>query len=161
MEMKFFVLFVRFFPFFAIVTNSLNFLIVRQKMNSATKKFLIYSTGSMFVWGMLQLLGGYDNCFFVLLPPWEHPLVVVFWVLYFAGVWGFAAWMMLGENSGQVPENEKRDSDDGTRKKRIEVLGFAVMGSVFPVMVLLGHLTGFIEQMGLETMFEGFNIPWP
>lgn len=161
MEMKIFVLFVRFFPFFAVATNFLNFLIVRQKMNSATKKFLIYSTGFMFIWGTLQLIGGYSTFLFILLPPSDHPFVAVFWVLYFAGVWGFAAWMMLGDKAGQVQKNEKMDSENGVGKKRIEILGFAVMASLFPVLVFMGHVTGIIEQMELETLFEGLNIPWP
>ncbi len=157
-------LMIRYFPAFAIAANLFNFLYLKfisKKMNSATMKFLIYSTVSMFVWGVLQLIGGYGNCFFILLPPWDYPLVAVFWVLYFAGVWGFAAWMMLGEKAGQVQKNEKLDSENGVGKKRIEILGFAVMGSIVPVVFLLGQVTGVIEPIDFDSLFSGLNIPWP
>jgi len=81
MEIKIFSLFVRFFPFFSIAVNILNFLylkFVSKKMTAATMKVLIHSTVGMFVWGMLQLVSGYGNCFFILVPPWEHSLVAVF-----------------------------------------------------------------------------------
>jgi len=164
MEMKIFGLFIRFFPFFAIATNLFNFLylkFVSKKMNAATKKFLIYSTGSMFVWGMLQLIGGYGNCFFILLPPWDHPLVAIFWVLYFVGVWGFAAWMMVGDDCGQVAEDEGGDGNAGVKSMRTKMLGITVMSSIVPVVFFLGQVTGVIEPIDFESLFSGLDIPWP
>lgn len=161
MEMDLIVLMFRFFPVFAIATNFLNFLLVRKKMSSVTKKFLIYSTVYFLMWGLLQLLGGYGTFMFVFLPPWEHPLAAVFWVLHIAGVWGFAAWMIRGIEAEQALENEVIEGDDGVKKKREEMLRLAVTGSLFPVLVFMGHVTGVIEQMELETLFEGLNIPWP
>lgn len=162
------ILMIRYFPAFALVANFLNFLylrLVRKKMNSATKKFLIYSTVYFIMWGMLQLIGGYKTFMFILLPPREHPLVMVFWLFHLVSVWGFSVWMTWGNESEQVLENEMIDGDVGEKKKRAEMLGLAIMGSTIPVVVFLGHLTGFFDQIGieigLETMFEGFNIPWP
>lgn len=160
-------LMIRYFPAFALVANFLNFLYLRfvsKKMNSATKKFLIYSTVYFIMWGMLQLIGGYKTFMFILLPPREHPLAMVFWLFHLVIVWGFAAWMTWGNEAEQISESERIGSDEA-KKKQTEMLRFAIMGSVFPVIFLLGHVTGFFDQIGLEfeleSLYENLNIPWP
>jgi len=69
--------------------------------------------------------------------------------------------MMLGDNAGQAQKNEKVDSENGVRKKRIEIIGFAVMGSIVPVVFILGQVTGMIEPIDFESLFSGLDIPWP
>lgn len=157
-------LMIRYFPAFAIATSLFNFLYLKfisKKMNSTTKKFLIISTVYYILWGLLQWIGGYHTFLFILLPPREHPLVVVYYLVHVICTLGLAAWIILGGEMEQTSNIEMMNSDEGTKKSRTKFALYFLIGSLFPLFLILGHAAGVMDQMGLESTYKGLNIPWP
>lgn len=161
---RLYVLFLRYFQLFAMVAIILCFLyfkFLKKKMKSSLRKFLLFSLFDFYMMGMLQLIGGYDSFMFIAYRPWEHPLVVVFWVLHLAGVWAVSAWIALGGGEDQSPQDEIGDGDYKRREKRLEMLGAAIYYSIIPAFFILEFVIEFFKHGGFKSLLEGLNILWP
>lgn len=159
-----YLLFLRYFQLVALVVVIFFFLylkLLKKKMKSSLRKLLLFLMFEFYMWGMVQLIGGYDTFLFIAYRPWEHPLVMVFWVLHLAGVWALCAWIALGGREDQAPQDEIGDSDYQRKEKRLEMLRGAIYLSIIPAFFILEFVIEFFKHGGVRSLLEGLNSLWP
>jgi hypothetical protein len=140
----------RYFTFIACGVSLLNLWTIRSKASSATKVFVGSFSVLFLVWGLLQLIGGYSTFFFVLLPPNNHPLVAIFWLIYFLGLWGSTGWVIWGNGANELLKNGLVHGKESLKTPQTIKLFFAVMSILFPVLVALGYTSGFFGKAVIE-----------
>ena len=140
----------RYFTFIACVMSLLNLWTIRNKASFAAKIFVGSFSVFFLVWGLLQLIGGYSTFFFVLLPPKEHPLVAIFWLIYFLSLWGSTVWVVWGNGANELLQNGLVSVDQRLKTPQTVKLFFAVTSILFPLLVIWGYTSGFFARAVID-----------
>ncbi|MBI3172117.1 MAG: hypothetical protein HYZ25_00235 [Chloroflexi bacterium] len=140
----------RYFSFLACVLTLLNLWIIRDRVSSAIKVFLASYAVLFLVWGVLQVIGGYRSFFFIILPPKEHPLVMVFWLIEFVWVWGSAIWVLWRGGAEELAKSSAALNPKRARTSQSIKLFFAVSSLLFPILVILGFGTGVFSNFAAD-----------
>lgn len=139
----------RYFAFVAFGVNLLNLWVMREKLTPAGKVFLTVFASMFLVWGILQFIGGYSTFFFVLLPPLQHPLVILFWFLYFAFLWGTTDWVVWGSGADELAQSGLVRGRNMQAPQSIKVL-FITASIIFPMLLVMGHALGVFNGLRKE-----------
>ena len=140
----------RYFTFIACGVSLLNLWTIRNKASSAVKIFLALPSALFFVWGLLQFIGRYSTFLFVLLPLNNHPLVSLFWLIYFISLWGSTVWVIWGNGANELLKNSLVHGEESLKTPQTIKLFFAVTSILFPVLVTLGYTSGFFGKAVME-----------
>jgi hypothetical protein len=145
----------RYFPFLACGLNLLNLWAVKDKVTQKVKLFLGSFSALFLIWGLLQMAGGYKTFFFVILPLNQNPLVMLFWIIYFVSLWAGTIWVIWGGGAEELLNNGLVYGQEKLKTPQSIKLFFAVVSIVFPVLVVLGYLSGFFSNTvaGLGDVF--------
>ncbi len=141
-------LFSRYFCFLACVSTLLNLWVLRDRISFAIKIFLASYAVIFLVWGLLQVIGGYRSFLFVILPPKEHPLVVVFWLIEFVWLWGSAIWVLWKGGAEELAKSSTTLKRARTPQSIKQF--FAVSSLLFPILVILGFVTGVFSKFAAD-----------
>jgi hypothetical protein len=140
----------RYFSFIASAVNLVNLWTVRDKVTATVKNYLASYSILFFLWGVLQIIGGYTSFFFVLLPPRKHPLVVLFWLIYFAWLWGSTIWVIWKGGAEELTKSSvARGSNRLTTPQSIKLF-FAANSLFFFILVILGFTSGFFSKLVVD-----------
>ncbi len=141
-------LFFRYFCFLACVSTLLNLWVLRDRISFSIKIFLASYTVIFLVWGLFQVIGGYRSFLFVILPPKEHPLVVVFWLIEFVWLWGSAIWVLWKGGAEELAKSSTTLKRARTPQSIKQF--FAVSSLLFPILVILGFVTGVFSKFAAD-----------
>jgi len=141
-------LFFRYFCFLACVSTLLNLWVLRDRISFSIKIFLASYAVIFLVWGLLQVIGGYRSFLFVILLPKEHPLVVVFWLIEFAWLWGSAIWVLWKGGAEELAKSSTTQKSARTPQSIKQF--FAVSSLLFPILVILGFVTGVFSKFAAD-----------
>jgi len=136
----------RYFTFIASGVSLLNLWMIRNKASFAVKIFLASFSALFFVWWVLQLIGGYSTFFFVLLPLNNHPLVALFWLIYFINLWGSTIWVIWGSGANELLKSGLVFGKESLKTHQTIKLFFAVTSILFPLFVIWGYASGFFAK---------------
>jgi hypothetical protein len=137
----------RYFTFFACGIVILNLWIVRNKVSLAIKVYFALHAALFLIWGLLQIIGGYNTFFFVVLPPNHHPLVVFYWLLSFIYTWGVTAWVIWGDGANELSKSNSTIGDKKLRTPKDIKRSHIIESVLLPVLVALGYATGFFGKV--------------
>lgn len=139
-----------YFPFIAFSVSLVNLWWMRNKTTSSIKKLLLALACLWLLWGILQIIGGYKTFFFVLLPPMQHPLVIIFWLLYFSYLWSVTAWVIW--KNGAEDLQQLQSSSNKTYSPKIIKGQFIAINIISPLLLIAGHTLGLFNEMlrGIE-----------
>ena len=140
----------RYFSFLACVLTLLNLWMIRDRVPSATKAFLASYAILFLVWGFLQVIGGYRSFFFVILPPKENPLVVIFWLIDFVWLWGSAIWVLWKGGAEELAKSSVILNPKRSRTPQSIKQFFAVSSLLFPILIILGFATGVFSNFAAD-----------
>ncbi len=140
----------RYFTFLACVVSFLNFWTIRSKASLAVKIFLTSFSTFFLLWGLLQVMGGYNTFFFILLPPNNNPLVVIFWLIYFLSLWASAAWVIWGNGANELLKSGLVYGKESLKTPQTIKTFFAIISILFPLLVTLGFVSGFFSKAVAE-----------
>jgi hypothetical protein len=139
-----------YFTFIACGVSLLNLWTIRNKASSAVKIYVASFSALFFVWGLLQFIGGYSTFFFVLLPLNIHPLVAVFWLIYFISLWASAAWVIWGNGANELLQSDFVSGKESLKTPQTLKLFYAVTSVLFPLLVIWGYMSGFFGRAVIE-----------
>ena len=139
-----------YFPFLAGGVSLLNLLIIQKRVSLVAQKYLVLLSALFFVWGVLQVIGGYSTFLFVMLPPNQHPLVALFWLIYFISVWGSAIWVIWGNGANELLKNGLVYGNENLKTPQNIKLFFAVASILFPLLVTLGYVSGLFSNAVID-----------
>lgn len=140
-------LFFKYFPFIAISVNILNLAIARRKFARPELLFFFLAFNSVFlVMGVLQLLGGYETFFYIFLSPLSSPLVLIFWIYYFAFLGLDILWVLFGNGAAILADSGLVRGLGMGRPLNIKIFSVA-FAIVFIVFFFIGYQFGFFEEM--------------
>ncbi len=137
----------RYFNFIAFSMSLLNLWATREKVTTKGKVFMALFSGLWLIWGVLQLIGGYNSFFFVLLSPIEHPLVIVFWVIYFAFLWGTTGWVLLGNGADELLQSDILLFRNVIATPQTIKAIFLVLSILLPLLLMVGHVLGIFSDL--------------
>lgn len=140
----------RYFSFIAFAVNLINLWTVRDKVTAPVKNYLASYSILFFFWGVLQIIGGYTSFFFVLLPPWKHTLVVLFWLIYFAWLWGSTIWVIWKGGAEELTKSNLVYGRNGLNTPQSIKLFFVAISILFPTLVILGFTSGFFNKLVVD-----------
>lgn len=143
-------LFFRHFSFLACAINLLNLWSIRNRVTPAIKTYLASFAALFLVWGLLQVIGGYRSFFFVILPPKEHPLVVVFWLIEFVWLWGSAVWVLWKGGAEELAKSSAARNSKHARTPQSIKLFFTVSSLLSPILIILGFATGVFTNFAAD-----------
>jgi len=145
----------RYFPFLASGVTLFNLWTVRSRVSRAAKICLASFSGLFLTWGLLQTAGGYGTFFFILLPPNNHPLVAIFWAIYFISLWGCTAWVIWGNGAEELLRSGMVHGREGLKRPQYIKLFFAITSILLPLLVILGYASNVFGKVitALEQMF--------
>jgi hypothetical protein len=136
----------RYFNLFAFGANLLNFWMVRNKVSSAVKIYLVSLSALPLIWWLLQVIGGYSSFLFVILPPKQHPLAAVFWLVDFIASWGSTIWIIWGNGAEELLKSNLVHGKESLRTPQKIKLFSAITSVAFPVLVVLGYSSGYFNS---------------
>jgi hypothetical protein len=111
-------------------------------------KLHLLSTSVLFLlWGLLQFAAGYKSFLFVILPPPENPMVMVFWIVYFIWLWADSAWVVWGGGAEELHAIRPSGASGYWHTPQRIKLFHAAASLVMPMLVLLGFWSGVFNQI--------------
>ena len=140
----------RYFYFIAFGISLLNLWMAREKVTPKGKVFMILFASLFLMWGIFQLIGGYNTLFFVFLPPTEHPLVILSWLIYFAFLWGVAAWVLFGNGANELLQSgiiHLRNIKPTVQAVKALFIALSIM---LPLLLFAGHALGIFDSLQKE-----------
>jgi hypothetical protein len=137
----------RYFGFLASAVILLNLWITRDRVTSKVKVYLTSYSMLFFLWGALQIMGGYKSFFFVILPPKEHPLAALFWLIYFVWLWGSTVWVIWNGGAEEMAQSGIVHSAKGPATPQSIKFFFAASSLLFPALILLGFSSGLFNKL--------------
>ena len=140
----------RYFSFLACVSTLLNLGMIRDRVSSAIKVYLVSYAVLFLVWGSLQVIGGYRSFFFVIFSPKEHPLVVVFWLIEFVWLWGSTVWVLWKGGAEELAKSSATLNPKRARTPQSIKLFFTVSSLLSPILIILGFATGVFTNFAAD-----------
>ena len=143
-------LFFRYFSFLACILTLLNLWMLRDRISSTIKAFLASYAIFFLAWGLLQVIGSYRSFFFVIFPPKENPLVVIFWLIDFVWLWGSAIWVLWKGGAEELAKSSVILNPKRSRTPQSIKQFFAVSSLLFPILIILGFATGVFSNFAAD-----------